>query len=186
MRSVSNLTWLSDIRDGQRSEAWISYNSSTQNLSVVFIGISNNSTVIQQGLYYNVDLRLSLHEFVTIGFSAATGNLIAIHTLYSWEFSSSLEVDGNSTDQAPPPIDQRRRRRRHSKNMKLGLGLGLGGGGVVLICSLVLLWFIGICRGSKGRDEEDNNEENALRGSVGINAVEKFESSSVPKNNCHR
>ncbi|KAK3182677.1 hypothetical protein Dsin_029963 [Dipteronia sinensis] len=42
--------------------------------------------------------------------------------------------------------------------MKLGLGLGLGGGGgVVLICSLVLVWFIGICRGSKGGDEEDNN-----------------------------
>ncbi|KAK1568300.1 hypothetical protein Q3G72_022809 [Acer saccharum] len=42
--------------------------------------------------------------------------------------------------------------------MKLGLGLGLGGGGgVVLICSLVLVWFIGICKGSKGGDEEDNN-----------------------------
>ncbi|KAK1569270.1 hypothetical protein Q3G72_034718 [Acer saccharum] len=183
MRSVSNLTWLSDIRDGQRSEAWISYNSSTQNLSVVFTGISDNSTVMQQGLHYNVDLRLYLPEFVTIGFSAATGNLTAIHTLYSWEFSSSLEVEGNSTDQAPPPSDRRRRRRRRrSKNTKLGLGLGLGGGGgVVLICSLVLVCFIGICRGSKGKDEEDNNEENASKGSVGNNAVEKSESSSVPK-----
>ncbi|KAK4846959.1 hypothetical protein QYF36_023634 [Acer negundo] len=153
-RSVSNLTWLSDIRDGQRSEAWISYNSSTHNLSVVFTGISDNSTVMQQGLHYIVDLRLYLPEFVTIGFSAAAGNATAIHTLYSWEFSSSLEVEGNSTDQAPPPSDRIRR----SKNTKLGLGLGLGGGGVVvLICSLVLVWFIGICRGSKDGDEEDNN-----------------------------
>ncbi|TXG54072.1 hypothetical protein EZV62_019328 [Acer yangbiense] len=147
VRSVSNLTWLSDIRDGQRSEAWISYNSSTWNLSVVFTGISENSTVMQQGLHYNVYLRLYLPEFVTIGFSAATGGLNATFTIYSWEFSSSLEVKANSTDQAPPLGDRRRR----SKNTKLGLGLGLGGGGVVLICSLVLVWFIGICRGSKGQ-----------------------------------
>ncbi|KAL5790208.1 hypothetical protein ACOSQ2_005096 [Xanthoceras sorbifolium] len=160
MRSVSYLRWWSDIMDGQRSEAWISYTSSTHNLSVVFTGIRDNVTVMQH-LDYKVDLRLYLPEFVTIGFSAATGNATAIHSLYSWEFSSNLEVKVDSNDQAPPPSNppppSNRRRRRGSRYEKTTLEMGLGVGGGVLVSLLVLVWFLRFGRGSNGRDEEDNN-----------------------------
>lgn len=67
----------SDVKSGRRNEAWISYNSSTHNLSVAFSGLRNNS-VVMQGLDYQVDLRQHLPEFVTFGFSMATGVDFAI------------------------------------------------------------------------------------------------------------
>ncbi|KAK9184669.1 hypothetical protein WN943_025020 [Citrus x changshan-huyou] len=96
MRSETNLTWWADIRNGKMNDAWISYNSSTKKLSVAFTGIRNNATV-RQFLEYQVNLKLHLPEWVTFGFSAATGNASAIHRIYSWEFSSSLETDDDIT-----------------------------------------------------------------------------------------
>ncbi|XP_031261894.1 agglutinin-2-like [Pistacia vera] len=91
MRSSTNVSWWSSVEGGQRNEAWISYNSSTQNLSVAFTGFRNNVTVMQY-LDYEIDLRLYLPELVTFGFSAATGSRYAIFSVYSWEFNSSLEA----------------------------------------------------------------------------------------------
>ena len=58
MKSVANVSGLSNItiREGRRNEAWISYNSSSHNLSVVFTGFSNN-VIVMQSLSYSVDLR---------------------------------------------------------------------------------------------------------------------------------
>jgi len=58
MKSVANVSGLSNItiREGRRNEAWISYNSSSRNLSVVFTGFSNN-VIVMQSLSYSVDLR---------------------------------------------------------------------------------------------------------------------------------
>ena len=52
------MSWLSNItiREGRRNEAWISYNSSSHNLSVVFTGFSNN-VIVMQSVSYSVDLR---------------------------------------------------------------------------------------------------------------------------------
>ncbi|KAJ0010998.1 hypothetical protein Pint_33484 [Pistacia integerrima] len=61
MRSSTNVSWWSNVEGGQRNEAWISYNSSTQNLSVAFTGFRNNVTVMQY-LDYEIDLRLYLPE----------------------------------------------------------------------------------------------------------------------------
>uniref|UniRef100_A0A7N2MZN6 Protein kinase domain-containing protein n=1 Tax=Quercus lobata TaxID=97700 RepID=A0A7N2MZN6_QUELO len=56
--SVANVPWLSNIsiKEGKANEAWISYNSSSKNLSVVFTGFKYNVTV-NQSLSYIVDLR---------------------------------------------------------------------------------------------------------------------------------
>ena len=44
MKFVDNVPWLSNISimEGKKNEAWISYNSSSKNLSVVFTGFKNN------------------------------------------------------------------------------------------------------------------------------------------------
>ncbi|XP_030941996.1 L-type lectin-domain containing receptor kinase IX.1-like [Quercus lobata] len=56
-------------------------------------------------LSYTVDLRIHLPEWVTFGFSAATGYNYAIHTIHSWNFSSSLEIENNNTDpNGPNPV----------------------------------------------------------------------------------
>ncbi|KAJ0007250.1 hypothetical protein Pint_29454 [Pistacia integerrima] len=97
MRSRTNVSWLNNVKGGQRNEAWIRYNSSTQNLSVAFTGFKDNATVMQY-LDYEIDLRLHLPELVTFGFSGATGVLSANFSVHSWEFNSSLEAANR-----PPP-----------------------------------------------------------------------------------
>lgn len=42
-------------------------------------------------LFYTTDLRRTLPEWVTVGFSAATGTYQSRRRLTSWEFNSSLE-----------------------------------------------------------------------------------------------
>ena len=137
MQSVNNITWLCDIREGRKTEASISYNSSTHNLSVAFTGNRSNSTVEMQFLSQIVSLRDYLPERVSFGFSASTGDLFAIHTLYSWDFSSSLEIDDN----VPSPIDPAAASPpnggslRNRKKNRTGLAVGLGvGGGAIYSC----------------------------------------------------
>lgn len=55
------------------------------------------TVIISDRLSYIVDLRQYLPEFLTFGFSAATGNLSSLHTILSWNFTSNLEVNGNGT-----------------------------------------------------------------------------------------
>ncbi|KAG6736182.1 hypothetical protein POTOM_061090 [Populus tomentosa] len=133
MLSVNTITWLCDIIGGRRTDAWISYNSSTHNLSVAFTGYRNN-TVEMQFLSQIVSLRDYLPERVSFGFSASTGSASALHTLYSWDFSSSLEIDDNVTnpiDPAPNPLDRKKNR------TGLAVGLGVGGGAIVVGAALV-------------------------------------------------
>ena len=59
MKSVAYVPWLLcniSIIEKKTNEAWISYNSSSHNLSVVFTGFSNN-VIVMQSLSYSVDLR---------------------------------------------------------------------------------------------------------------------------------
>ncbi|KAI8532468.1 hypothetical protein RHMOL_Rhmol11G0216700 [Rhododendron molle] len=92
---ISDVTavWYCDITHGMQNEAWIRYDSSSHNLSVVFTGSIGNTRVVDT-IHFIVDLREHLPERVKIGFSAATavGNF-ETHTVKSWEFSSSLEID---------------------------------------------------------------------------------------------
>ncbi|KAL3843801.1 hypothetical protein ACJIZ3_001204 [Penstemon smallii] len=99
MRSVANVTWWSSvsIMEGRMVDVWISYDSQSNNLSVVFTGLVNR-TYVRQRLSNVVDLRDHLPEYVTFGFSAATGSLSALHNIYSWSFSSNLELHGNGTN----------------------------------------------------------------------------------------
>ncbi|XP_061359986.1 L-type lectin-domain containing receptor kinase IX.1-like [Gastrolobium bilobum] len=161
MRSVANVTWLADIKEGKLNEAWISYNSSSLNLSIVFNGY-NNDTVLQQQLSAIVDLRLYLPEMVTLGFSSATGNLTAIHSIYSWDFSSTLGAQENITNSQNPvamsptfnntaPIQK--------KKARTGLAMGLGIGGSVLIGGLGLISIVLWKKWKKVTEDEDHGFE---------------------------
>lgn len=71
--SATNLTWRNNITEGKQNDAWIGYNSTTKNLSVIFTGYMSNQKQ-KSRLDYKVDLRDYLPELVSFGFSAATGD----------------------------------------------------------------------------------------------------------------
>ncbi|GMY38488.1 L-type lectin-domain containing receptor kinase IX.1-like [Fagus crenata] len=175
MKSFANTSWYSNISimEGKKNEAWIRYNSSSHNLSVVFTGFRND-VPIRQFLSANVDLSRCLPKWVTFGFSATTGNSSAIHTIYSWDFKSSLEIDNNTTNPKDPVADtpspdlvpnQR-------KNNTLGLATGFGIGGLVLVGGLALVLFA-----LWKRNRRDKEEDHVL----GENIDEEFERGRGPK-----
>ncbi|KAH7867561.1 hypothetical protein Vadar_034177 [Vaccinium darrowii] len=90
---TSNVTavWYCNVTGGIQNEAWIRYESRSHKLSVVFTD-STNTTRVKDTIDLKVDLRDYLPEWVTFGFSAATGAAFEKHTVKSWEFSSSLYV----------------------------------------------------------------------------------------------
>jgi hypothetical protein len=153
MLSVANVSWQGSkisIIEGKINEARISYNSTSHNLSVLFTGLINNATE-WQSLYYIVDLRDHLPEWVTFGFSAATATATAMHTIYTWDFSSEdivtkpVVVAGSpSPNLAPNP----------RKNNGLGLAVGLGVGGSFLFGGLALILFF-FWKRNRNSTEED-------------------------------
>ncbi|CAL5213547.1 unnamed protein product [Lathyrus oleraceus] len=178
MRSVANVTWLADIKQGRLNEAWISYNASSLNLSIIFTGFNNVTfTTVKQHLSAIVDLRLYLPEFVTVGFSAATGNATAIHSISSWDFSSTLEAqqDSNKTNTQDPVASSPSFNTSTSKKKKAktGIAVGLGIGGFVLFGVLgfvsVVLWK----KWKKGKEEEDGEFEEYMGEDFGRGAGPK-------------
>ena len=130
MSSVAYSIWKCDIKSGRRTDVWINYDSATLNLSITFTGYENNKTILQR-LNHDVDFRLTLPEWVTFGFSAATGTLYATHNIYSWDFKSTLNLNSDS-NLAPSP----------GQGSKVGLvvGVGVGVGVVFLVCGLIIVW----------------------------------------------
>ncbi|KAM7470576.1 hypothetical protein LguiA_008759 [Lonicera macranthoides] len=121
--------WFSNITGGGVNEAWVNYDATSQNLSVVFTGFQNNQRVVQSGLSYTVDLRQTLPEWVTFGFSAATGTNFQKNSVISWSFTSStLKVDEEQNNGG--------RQRRRKKKTGLVAGVTIGAGILVGACAL--------------------------------------------------
>ncbi|XP_061336884.1 lectin 9-like [Gastrolobium bilobum] len=96
VKSVTTVAWPIDfIPDNGVAHASINYNSESKRLSVFmsYTGSNRNATVS-----YDIDLRTVLPEWVRVGFSAATGELVETHDT---TFRSSL-VD-------PPTLKSGRR-----------------------------------------------------------------------------
>ncbi|KAL0005308.1 hypothetical protein SO802_012869 [Lithocarpus litseifolius] len=72
---VSNaiVTWDSVFSHESTANAWVSYNSTTKNLSVFLTFADNPVFNGNSSLSYTVDLMTVLPEWVSVGFSAATG-----------------------------------------------------------------------------------------------------------------
>ncbi|KAK4254166.1 hypothetical protein QN277_009581 [Acacia crassicarpa] len=88
IKSIATVQWYADIQGGKTNEAFISYNGSTYNLSVLFTGFDLSNNTVWQHLYQIVDLTKYLPEWVTFGFSAGTGQLFAAHRINKWSFYS--------------------------------------------------------------------------------------------------
>ncbi|KAJ9705536.1 hypothetical protein PVL29_003538 [Vitis rotundifolia] len=140
MISVETVKWSSNITGGKKNHVSISYTSSSHNLSVVLITEVTNSTNTTQSLSYKVDLREYLPENVSIGFSAATGDLFQINKICSWKFSSTLEF--------PSSVEP-------GEGKKTGLMVGLSVGAFVVVGGLGLVWYYMWKKRNTGGDQED-------------------------------
>ena len=158
MQSINTSSWPSKtaIRGGQFNEAWISYNSSSYNFSVVFT-IFNRSGNEIQFLSQIIDLRDVLPEWVSFGFLAAKGNTTT-HILCSWDFSSSLEIDNNISNPIDPVMDTSipNPAPNPKKNGTFGLVMIMGfhAGGFVLVSGLALILFARWKRNRKDKEDD--------------------------------
>ncbi|CAA2953314.1 L-type lectin-domain containing receptor kinase -like [Olea europaea subsp. europaea] len=143
MSSVAKTNWSNGIPRGMENDAWINYNASLKTLSAAFTSFSNNRNQIQN-LSFVVDLRDYLPEFVTFGFSAATGTLFEKNNVKSWQFSSSpLDVGSKGPTPSPQPQTGSNVITGGKKNNGgLVVGLSTGMSILVLASGLVvyLLW----------------------------------------------
>ncbi|KAJ1380206.1 Legume lectin, alpha chain, conserved site [Sesbania bispinosa] len=72
--------------------ATVSYEPVTKNLSVMvsYPESQVNQNVSSSSLSFVVDLRTVLPQWVRVGFSGATGQLVEVHKILSWSFNSSF------------------------------------------------------------------------------------------------
>ncbi|KAJ6415524.1 hypothetical protein OIU84_004345 [Salix udensis] len=129
--SVSSATytyWNTTLHSGDPADVWITYSSTTKNLTVSWKYQTTSTPQENTSLSYIIDLREVLPEWVTIGFTAATSNLIERHVLQSWNFSSTLEMSETSG--------------KNAKNIKLVVGLTVSGAVLIIVIALVsgILW----------------------------------------------
>ncbi|KAL9378733.1 hypothetical protein Peur_030068 [Populus x canadensis] len=152
--SVASVDWKSSIKTGSKANAWVSYNSTTKNLSVFLTYAENPEFGGNSTLHYIIDLREFLPEWVRIGFSASTGDWVEIHNILSWTFESSLEV---------------------SDKKKTGLVVGLAVGiGVLTTFGVGVLCFVLCWRKNRTRCEKDNE-------AIDVSMDDEFEKGTGPK-----
>ncbi|XP_020578504.1 L-type lectin-domain containing receptor kinase IX.1-like [Phalaenopsis equestris] len=141
MKSAATVTWNSNIKDGRKANAWISYNATTMNLSVLLTYDNKPNLEGKSSLYHIVNLSKILPEEVAIGFSAATGSSAETHSILSWEFSSTPMNVG--------------------KKKRVGLIVGISVSTGLLLVAASFLWYF-LRRKKKAGDlkeEEDDAED---------------------------
>ncbi|KAG6711128.1 hypothetical protein I3842_05G037900 [Carya illinoinensis] len=163
MRSQNYAPWDSVVTENRTYSASISYDSTTQNLSVTFTGFSNGVTPIQQRLSSIVNLTDYLPERVEFGFSSSTGWISELHTICSWSFNST----------SPFLIRTSAVPKKNGDGSKRKLVLGLSVGGCILISGMGLAWLVYRKRKTKGGEEGDL--------SFVLSMDEEFERGTGPK-----
>ncbi|XVF59137.1 hypothetical protein PTKIN_Ptkin07bG0251400 [Pterospermum kingtungense] len=83
--------WNASLHNNDNADVFITYNSTTKNLSVSWSYYTTNNPLENSSLSFHIDLMKVLPERVMVGFSAATGKYVERHIVKSWEFHSSLE-----------------------------------------------------------------------------------------------
>ncbi|KAJ9537528.1 hypothetical protein OSB04_030261 [Centaurea solstitialis] len=92
VRSVNDTAWNATLHSGRSADGTISYNGTTEMLTVSWRYPSETNSSGRTSLSYRVDLREALPEWVTIGFSGSTGSFVEKHVLRYWKFSSTLDL----------------------------------------------------------------------------------------------
>nr|GMD08801.1 L-type lectin-domain containing receptor kinase IX.1-like [Ipomoea batatas] len=128
--------WFNNITQGMDNNASITYSASSQVLQVVFTGFWKGQRTTES-LSYKVDLREILPEFVSVGFSAATGWFFEKNSVSSWQFNSTSLRSGSvllSPASSPPP------KGKNKKQLVIGLSIC-----VSIIVALLLALAINTC-----------------------------------------
>ncbi|CAK9309065.1 unnamed protein product [Citrullus colocynthis] len=84
------------FHSGDIADVWISYNSTTKNFTVSWKWKSTSNSFEDTTLSYKIDLTTILPQWAVVGFAGATGTNFERHTLFSWEFNSSLDIKQTS------------------------------------------------------------------------------------------
>uniref|UniRef100_A0A2N9FWW0 non-specific serine/threonine protein kinase n=1 Tax=Fagus sylvatica TaxID=28930 RepID=A0A2N9FWW0_FAGSY len=151
-----------DITKGSTTNALVTYNSTTHNLSVFLTFPDKPDFSGNNSLSYIVNLASILPERVSVGFSAATGMLTELHTILSWSFNSTLEVKDELTlpNKTGDGFNQTSNTRDGKRKNKLELVIGLAVSSGVVSGALGLLWFICWRKRAGGniKDFEDDDD----------------------------
>jgi hypothetical protein len=131
--------WNASLHSGDTADVWIAYNASTKNLSVSWKYRTTSNNWENTSLFYEVDLRNILPEWVTVGFSAGTSQYGERNTIQSWEFSSSLIIKQTNG--------------KNVKKKRLVIGLTVSGG--ILIAGAIMTFAILWTRKGKKKETED-------------------------------
>lgn len=87
IKSVATVPWPSELEpDNAVAHASLNYNSEDKRLSV-FVGYPDNRNATVSTI---VDLRNVLPEWISVGFSASTGDLVETHDILNWSFEAAL------------------------------------------------------------------------------------------------
>ncbi|KAK1567057.1 hypothetical protein Q3G72_007632 [Acer saccharum] len=183
--NIADWSW-SDILNGGKAEAWINYNSSSKNLSLLLVDTDKKSHLYPRNstsLYSILDLRDYLPEWVTFGFSGATGSLFETHSIYSWDFSSSLQENMINHTIAPVASMPSPGIGRSSKKWCVVV-LAVGGGALVFVVSIIgLVWFC--CWMKRNKTEKGGHTtfvDAEIQGAIGPRKF-SFEELGVATNN---
>ncbi|KAL8541738.1 hypothetical protein ACS0TY_002845 [Phlomoides rotata] len=163
LRSAQSAQWLSNMTTGKINDAQVRYDSTTKSLSVAFTSYDGNET---SSFNHIVDLRNYLPEWVSVGFSGATGLCYERNNVKSWSFNSKdfqLQNRVPAPTIAPaisPPTLSPLPRPRGKKNGKKAGGevIGLAVGLFVLLLAMSTLLGCYLSRkkkNGKGGEEED-------------------------------
>ncbi|XP_023876544.1 L-type lectin-domain containing receptor kinase IX.1 [Quercus suber] len=140
-----------NITNGSTTNVWVSYDSTSQNLSVLLTYAPNPVFSWNCSLSSIVDLTI-LPEWVSVGFSATTGSSVELHTIISWSFNSTLEAGDVST--------QPNNTGNGGTKNKLGLIVGLAVSSGVVSCGIGLLWFLCWRKRAGGNTEDSGDDDN--------------------------
>ncbi|KAL9999037.1 putative protein kinase RLK-Pelle-L-LEC family [Helianthus debilis subsp. tardiflorus] len=122
LSSVSYASWNASLHNKQTANCWISYNSTTNNLSIFWTYERNPNYQGNSNLSYRINLKEVLPSWVTIGITASTGQFMEKHTLQYWDFNSSLDITEES--------------KTISQKLKLTVGITVPLGVISTVCIL--------------------------------------------------
>ncbi|CAL9775444.1 unnamed protein product [Musa acuminata subsp. burmannicoides] len=153
--SQKNASWNGSLNTGMLANAWVSYDAITRNLSVFLTYADNPVFAGDSFLHTVIDLRDHLPANVTVGFSAATGQMTETHAVLSWSFNSSRQPISIPPPTAPTASDAAK-----SKS-KTGLivGLVIGAGALMVMPGLLLFVLWRRRRKSRRRNAADGDED---------------------------
>ncbi|KAJ8768914.1 hypothetical protein K2173_023909 [Erythroxylum novogranatense] len=140
MESIVNVSWNGGIKQGNKTDVWINYDSSLKFLDVKFTYIGEDNLSKISNISTAVDLANYLPEWVTIGFSGSTGYSYEINTICSWDFNSTTDiVENHESDVVLEPAGGRSAK---ENKWKIQVIAGFSIGACVLITGVVLIYFV--------------------------------------------